>query len=405
MNRGPVSGTRYSNVPYKAGNNLSTYEKDRCKLDVYIPRSAGTAPFPVIVYFYGGGLNSGDKSEGWADWSNNFGFKFLEAGISMVMVNYRLSGQQGTKWPVYIQDAAESVAWVANNIGQYGGDPNNIFVMGFSAGAYLTHMLSIDPKWYTAINFDRNRVKGYIPISGQTRAHATVAADLGVQQNQLMTLHANAMPLGQIKKTEKPIHIFVGEYEGQTITDNYGYYNQLISKGSTNLLIYTNPKKDHGGMRDGLGDTDSPTRTKILDFIRTYSSTVNLSPNIAYRKPVIVSSSENAANTGDKAVDANGNTRWASAYSDTQWIYVDLGATYNVNRVKIAWEAAYAKNYYLESSSDAKTWTNVRTITNNAALVNDHTGLSRNARYVRIYATQRATTYGYSIFEFEVYGN
>jgi hypothetical protein len=350
-------------------------------------------------------LNSGDKSEGWADWSNNFGFKFLEAGVSMVMVNYRLSGQQGTKWPLYIQDAAASVAWVANNIAQYGGDPNNIFVMGFSAGAYLTHMLSIDPKWYIAINFDRTRIKGYVPISGQTRAHGTVAADLGIQQNQLMSLRADAMPLGHVKKTEKPIHIFVGEYEGQTITDNYEYYNQLISKGSTNLLIYTNPMKDHVGMRDGLGDANSPTRIRILNFIRTYSSTVNLPPNIAYSKPVTVSSNENAVNTGDKAVDANGNTRWSSAYGETQWIYVDLGRTYDVNRVKIAWEAAYARNYYLETSADARTWTNTRTVTNNVALVNDHTNLSRSTRYIRIYATQRATAYGYSIFELEVYGN
>jgi hypothetical protein len=273
-------------VPYKTGNNLSAYEKERCKLDIYIPRSAGTAPFPVVVYFYGGSLIGGDKSEGWADWSNNFGFKFLEAGVSMIMVNYRFSGQQGIKWPVYIQDAAASVAWVANNIAQYGGNPNNIFIMGFSAGAYLTHMLSIDPKWYTAINFDPNRIKGYVAISGQTRAHPTVAADLGVQQNQLMSLRPDAMPLGHIKKTEKPIHIFVGEYEGQTITDNYGYYNQLIGQGSTNLFIYTNLKQDHVGMRDSLGDENSPTRTKILDFIRTYSSTVNLSPYVAYDKNV-----------------------------------------------------------------------------------------------------------------------
>ncbi|CAF4132615.1 unnamed protein product [Adineta steineri] len=405
VSHGSISGTRYSNVPYKSGNNLSNYEKDRCKLDIYIPRSSGTAPFPVIVYFYGGGLNAGDKSEGWADWSNNFGFKFLEAGISMVMVNYRLSGQQGTKWPLYIQDAAASVAWVANNIAQYGGDPNNIFVMGFSAGAYLTHMLSIDSKWYTEINFDRNRIKGYIAISGQTRTHGTVAADLGIQQNQLMTVRTDAMPFGHVKKIEKPIHIFVGEYEGQTITDNYAYYNQLISKGSTNLFIYTNLGKDHGGMRDGLGDASSPTRSKILEFIRTGASTVNVAPNIAYRKPVTASSTENTANTADKAVDADGNTRWASTSSDTQWIYVDLGARYAVNRVRIAWEAACAKNYYLESSDDARSWANIRTVTNNVAFINDHTGLNRNARYIRIYATQRATTYGYSIFEFEVYGN
>jgi hypothetical protein len=126
--------------------------------------------------------------------------------------------------------------------------------------------------------------------------------------------------------------------------------------------------------------------------------------NLAYNRPVTVSSTENTTNTGPKAVDANGTTRWSSAYSDPQWIYVDLGATYNVNRVKITWEAAYGKNYYLEGSSNASTWTNIKTITNNTALVNDHTGLAASARYIRIYGTARGTVYGYSIFELEVYG-
>jgi hypothetical protein len=127
--------------------------------------------------------------------------------------------------------------------------------------------------------------------------------------------------------------------------------------------------------------------------------------NLAYNRPVTVSSNQNTTNTGPKAVDANGTTRWESAYSDTQWIYVDLGATYNINRVKITWEAALGKNYYLETSANATTWTNLKTISNNTTLVNDHTGLSRSARYVRIYGTARGTVYGYSIFEFEVYGS
>jgi mannan endo-1,4-beta-mannosidase len=126
--------------------------------------------------------------------------------------------------------------------------------------------------------------------------------------------------------------------------------------------------------------------------------------NVAYNRPVTVSSTENSTNIGSKAVDANGTTRWSSLYSDTQWIYVDLGITYNINRVKITWETAYGKNYYLETSPDGSTWTNLKTVSNNTSLINDHTGLSRSARYVRIYCTARGTAYGYSIFEFEVYG-
>jgi dienelactone hydrolase len=272
IKRDSVSVLKYANVSYKSGGSLSAYETERCKLDIYIPKTVASRPFPIIVYFYGGGLVEGDKTEGWVDGSNNFGYQFIKNGVAMVMVNYRLSGQHGTKWPAYIENAAAAVAWVANNISHYGGDSNRVFVAGFSAGGYLTHMLGIDDRWFSEINFDRTKIKGFISISGQTRAHGTVAADLQMPQDSLMLFRPDAMPLGHVKKTNTPIYIFVGEKEGKTITDNYDYYNQLKSKGNKNLFIYTNPGKDHGGMRDGLGDEGSLTRTKILNFIKTYSN-------------------------------------------------------------------------------------------------------------------------------------
>ncbi len=88
-----------------------------------------------------------------------------------------------------------------------------------------------------------------------------------------------------------------------------------------------------------------------------------------------------------------------------RWIYVDLGATYNVNRVKVTWKLALASAYLVQVSSDASNWNTMKTVTGNATTVNDHTGLSGTGRYVRIYGTARATAYGYSIFELEVYGH
>jgi beta-glucanase (GH16 family) len=135
------------------------------------------------------------------------------------------------------------------------------------------------------------------------------------------------------------------------------------------------------------------------------SVTVNVAAtNLALNKAVTVSSSENTTLSGAAAVDGNASTRWSSAFSDPQWLYVDLGASYAVNRVKITWEAAYGKDYQVQVSSNASSWTTIKTITNNTTLVNDHTGLSGTGRYIRIYGTARGTAYGYSIFELEVYG-
>ena len=128
-------------------------------------------------------------------------------------------------------------------------------------------------------------------------------------------------------------------------------------------------------------------------------------PNIAYQRPVTVTSTYNSTNTAAKAVDANGTTRWESAYANNQSIYVDLGATYNINRVRLAWEAAYAQDYQVQVSTNGTTWTTIKDVWGKtSAAADNHTGLNANARYVKVYCINRATTYGFSLYEFEVYG-
>jgi beta-mannanase len=128
-------------------------------------------------------------------------------------------------------------------------------------------------------------------------------------------------------------------------------------------------------------------------------------PNIAYQRPVTVTSTYSSTNTAAKAVDANGTTRWESAYANNQSIYVDLGATYNINRVRLAWEAAYAQDYQVQVSTNGTTWTTIKDVWGKtSAAADDHAGLNANARYVKVYCINRATTYGFSLYEFEVYG-
>jgi hypothetical protein len=138
---------------------------------------------------------------------------------------------------------------------------------------------------------------------------------------------------------------------------------------------------------------------------RTLNVTVSTgSSNLALGRPVQTSSVEAAGLEGGKAVDGSSTTRWASLYSDPQWIYVDLGSNYNINRVKITWEAAYGRDYQVQTSANASTWSTIKPVTGNTTLVNDHTGLTGTGRYVRINGTARGTSWGYSIFELEVYG-
>jgi glucose/arabinose dehydrogenase/type 1 glutamine amidotransferase len=122
-------------------------------------------------------------------------------------------------------------------------------------------------------------------------------------------------------------------------------------------------------------------------------------------RPVVVSSTENAGTPGNAAVDGNlTGTRWSSAASDPQWIYVDLGSTVNVSRVVLTWEAAYATAYQIQTSPNASTWTTIYSTTTGNGATDDLTGLSGSGRYVRMNGTARATVWGYSLWELQVYG-
>jgi hypothetical protein len=144
----------------------------------------------------------------------------------------------------------------------------------------------------------------------------------------------------------------------------------------------------------------SPTATRTATSAPTSTGT-----NLALNRPAVSSSNETTALTPNLAVDGNTTTRWASAFSDPQWIYVDLGATKTVNRVVLRWEAAYASAFQIQTSNDAVNWTTIKSVTGNTSTFNDLTGLSGSGRYVRMYGTTRATAYGYSLYEFEVYGS
>jgi hypothetical protein len=137
--------------------------------------------------------------------------------------------------------------------------------------------------------------------------------------------------------------------------------------------------------------------------IQVSATTVFPPVNLALNKPVVVSSIQSGY-PGINAVDGNTTTRWSSASSDPQWIYVDLQSTNNIMEVKLNWEAAYGKSYQIQVSMDAVNWTNIYSTISGGGGIEDLTGLAGTGRYLRMYGTTRGTIYGYSLYELEVYG-
>jgi hypothetical protein len=126
--------------------------------------------------------------------------------------------------------------------------------------------------------------------------------------------------------------------------------------------------------------------------------------NIALHQPTTASSVQGPSWPASNATDGNLSTRWSSAFSDPQWLEVDLGSTQSICQVVISWEAAYAKAFQIQTSNDNSTWTTIYSTTTSTGGTQT-LNITGSGRYIRMYGTVRATQYGYSIYEFQVYGN
>ncbi len=126
--------------------------------------------------------------------------------------------------------------------------------------------------------------------------------------------------------------------------------------------------------------------------------------NLALNKTAVASSVEGTSKNAGKAFDGNMATRWASKSGvDPQWIYVDLGKTYQLNKVVLKWEAAFAKAYQIYISNDGQNWSNIYS-TNYGSGGTNTINTAAQGRYVLLYGNRRGTSYGYSLWELEVYG-
>lgn len=147
----PGAGGALRDIAYAAGS--------RHRLDLYRP-SRRADPAPVVVFFYGGSWQMGDK----ADYA--FVGKALAAkGFLTVIPDYRIYPE--VRYPDFLRDGAEAVRWARDNAGRYGGDPKQLFLMGHSAGAYNAVTLTVDERWLAEAGVDAPReVRGTVGISG-----------------------------------------------------------------------------------------------------------------------------------------------------------------------------------------------------------------------------------------------
>jgi acetyl esterase/lipase len=130
----------------------------RFKLDIYQPANV-TAASPVVVFFYGGNWTTGERGD-----YAFVGRALASRGIVAVIPDYRLYPE--VRYPDFLDDSARAVAWTAKNIAGYGGDPNKLFLMGHSAGAYNAAMLALDQRYLGKQGMATASLAGWIGLAG-----------------------------------------------------------------------------------------------------------------------------------------------------------------------------------------------------------------------------------------------
>jgi len=237
------------NIPYRTGDDLTDYMRERCTLDVYYPKTQPA--FPTVVWFHGGGLSAGNKFVPDA---------LKQQGIAVVAVNYRLHPQ--VQAPAYIEDAAAAVAWTFQHIAEYGGSPERIFVSGHSAGGYLTSMIGLDKRWLAAFDVDADRIAGLIPYSGHTITHFTVRAERGIEGTQPAV--DDMAPLFHVRKDGPPILLITGDRGLEMLgryEENAYFWRMLQVVGHPDVTLYEMDGYNHGGMAE-------PAHPLLLRFVK-----------------------------------------------------------------------------------------------------------------------------------------
>lgn len=246
----------------------SDYADGRDLLDVYMPEGAKKAP--VIVFLHGGALLYGDKTYG-----KGIAASLVESGVGLVSANYRLSPDHAH--PSHVQDAAAATAWVINNIAAYGGDPENVFIAGHSAGAYLAALLAIDSSLIEKHNIDKGALKGTVLISpflyveetapGRITTNpvyksiwgdkkegwlkASVSGFIGADQNNILVIYADGDDLWRKEQ-------------------NTRFVRDLKFEGNSNVTAIEVGNRTHITIMSEILEQDDQVSKLIVNFINEF---------------------------------------------------------------------------------------------------------------------------------------
>jgi arylformamidase len=260
---------RRNQLQNQATNTQFTVHKDiayirqpanpqRQSLDIY--QAPQGTDRPVIVYIHGGGWHNGAKEQG----ADGKAQALDRLGWMLVAINYRLSPD--VQHPEHIKDVAAAVAWVHDNIDDYGGDPERIVVMGHSAGAHLAALVATDPQRLAAHGKSPAILDGAILLDGAAYDVPTMLDNPNLPENS-RTMHlgwlgnrrsnwADASPILQVdRSTDIPPFLILHTSSAMGAAESKRLGDALEQAGGSAVVLEC-PDDDHTSINRNLGTPD-----------------------------------------------------------------------------------------------------------------------------------------------------
>ena len=234
-------------------------------LDIWVPDNATEGSrLPVIVFFYGGGWDSGERG--------SYGFvgrALAQQGFVVVIPDYRLVPK--AQWPDFLADSAAAAAWTHEHIAKLGGDPDRIALMGHSAGAYNAAMLALDPQWLRAAKSDPSIIRGvaglagpydFLPLEKGGRAEKAMGKVRPIEQTQ---------PIHFARGDAPPLWLASGDEDDVVRPRNSQNLAAAIEHAGGSAVLRVYPGMGHTGIVMALAAPfrgRGPVLDEATDFLR-----------------------------------------------------------------------------------------------------------------------------------------
>jgi len=297
----PFEVAEVRDVVYRSGPEKDPYRR---RVDLFLPK--GQRGFPVVVLVHGGAWIIGDNR--CCGLYSSVGQFLASQGIGAILPNYRLS--PGVTHPAHVEDIAQAVAWAKKHIVEYGGRPDQIFLVGHSAGGHLVTLLATDDRYLIAQGLTTDDIRGVVAVSGvyhlppgpvhgtlggssaqafhvdevipvrgtspvpKRAAWPTMSLDLnlyGMAFGDDPRVREDASPLNHVHPRLPPFLLINADNELPTLAGMTEEFQRALLAAGCDVRVMRIPDRNHSSVMFHAVSSDDPVAVGILSFIRELS--------------------------------------------------------------------------------------------------------------------------------------